>query len=55
MLLEIGLPEKQARSSIRFGVGRFTKQVDIEGATELFKEVIQRLKDHSEEETHATT
>lgn len=44
VLLAIGLSEDQARSSLRFGVGRFNTQADIDQAADWLIEAADRLR-----------
>ena len=47
VLRAIGLPDELAYSSIRFSVGRYTKEQHIDYAIDEFKEKIQQLRDMS--------
>lgn len=44
VLAAIGLSKAQARSSIRFSLGRFTNQEDVAYALEIIPEVVKRLR-----------
>lgn len=44
VLLAIGLPEKLARSSIRFSLGRFTREEEVDYALREVPKVIQKLR-----------
>ena len=44
VLLAMGLPEKNARASIRFSLGRFTTQKEIDYALEQMPGVVERLR-----------
>jgi len=44
VLKAIGLPEKMAHSSIRFSVGRFTTEEEIERAAEIVINAVKRLQ-----------
>ena len=43
VLRAIGLTESEAESSIRFSLGRFTDQADIEGAVTLLRDALSRV------------
>jgi cysteine desulfurase len=43
VLRAIGLSESEAESSIRFSLGRFTAQADIEGAVPLLRDALSRV------------
>jgi cysteine desulfurase len=43
VLRAIGLSESEAESSIRFSLGRFTDQADIEGAITLLRDALSRV------------
>ncbi|MBA2367976.1 MAG: cysteine desulfurase [Candidatus Protochlamydia sp.] len=44
VLLNMGIPLKQARSAIRFSVGRNTTQEEIFAAVEIIKKIVRRLR-----------
>jgi cysteine desulfurase len=47
VLRALGLDEDMARASLRFGLGRFTTQEEIDYAVEKVAEAVQRLRIHS--------
>ena len=47
MLRALGRNDELAHSSIRFTIGRFTTEQDIEFAIKLIKERIQKIRDMS--------
>lgn len=44
VLRALGLSDEQARSSLRFGIGRFNTEADIDQATELLTAAAQKLR-----------
>ena len=44
VLRAIGLTDDETRSSLRFGLGRFNTQEDIETAVEVVVEAVERLR-----------
>ena len=46
VILNMGIPLKQARSAIRFSVGRNTTQEEITRAIEIIKKIVTRLRGH---------
>lgn len=44
ILLEMGIPLSQARSSLRFSLGRMTTEEDIQQAIEIISRVVKRLR-----------
>ncbi|MDH0303421.1 MULTISPECIES: aminotransferase class V-fold PLP-dependent enzyme [unclassified Pseudomonas] len=40
VLLALGLDERQARSSVRLSIGRYTSEADVDGAIAVFKRVV---------------
>jgi cysteine desulfurase len=47
VLRALGLSESQARSSLRFGLGRFNTTEDVEFAIEAIAGTVRRLREHS--------
>jgi cysteine desulfurase len=47
VLRALGLPDEVAHSSIRFSVGRFTTEADIDAAIEQVKRTVERLRELS--------
>ncbi len=47
VLLAIGLPHELAHSSLRFTIGRFTKEEDIDYVLEVLPEVVKKLRSMS--------
>jgi cysteine desulfurase len=43
-LTAIGLKHEQARSSIRFSLGRFNTDADVDAALEVLPAVVERLR-----------
>jgi cysteine desulfurase len=44
VLTAIGLRHEQARSSIRFSLGRFNTDADVDAALEILPSVVERLR-----------
>ena len=44
VLLALGLSKQEAYSSLRFGIGRFNTEKDIDRATESIKRCMNKLK-----------
>jgi cysteine desulfurase len=47
VLRALGLPDEVAHSSIRFSIGRFTREAEIDAAVEQVKRTVERLRDLS--------
>jgi cysteine desulfurase len=47
VLRALGLPDEVAHSSIRFSIGRFTSEADIDAAVERVKATVERLRELS--------
>ncbi len=47
MLRALGRSDELAHSSIRFSIGRFTTEADVDFAVELLKEKVERLREMS--------
>ncbi|QEH36674.1 Cysteine desulfurase [Aquisphaera giovannonii] len=47
VLLAMGLDEDMARASLRFGLGRFTTEVEVDFAADAVAEAVERLRVHS--------
>ena len=47
MLRALGVEEDMAHTSIRYGIGRFTTEEEVDRAVELTAEVVEKLREMS--------
>jgi len=44
VLLALGLDDKRARASVRFGLGRFNNETEVDQVVEIFQSLVKRLR-----------
>lgn len=55
VLRAIGVPDELAHASLRFSIGRFTTEAEIDRAARRVIEVVERLRERAGRPTHAST